>query len=220
MRFAAFFLWMAAASAQQVGQNTPPGNGTTTFTSSAQLVIETVAVTGKDGRPVTNLTADGFTVTENGVPQTIRFFEYQNLPQVSASAATQSPAGHITIFDKLGRTQIAPAKPGSNEYKDRRLLALYFDMTAMPPPDQMRALTAAKSFLRTQMLAADLIAILRYSGGSVDVLQDFTADRGRLLSIIETLIVGEGQGLDDTTSDASSADTGAAFGQDDSEFNI
>jgi hypothetical protein len=32
--------------------------------------------------------------------------------------------------------------------------------------------------------------------------------------------VGEGQGLDYSTNDASSPDTGAAFGQDDSEFNI
>ncbi len=34
------------------------------------------------------------------------------------------------------------------------------------------------------------------------------------------MIVGEGQGLDESTSDASASDTGAAFGQDDSEFNI
>jgi VWFA-related protein len=70
------------------------------------------------------------------------------------------------------------------------------------------------------MTPSDLVAILRYSGGSVDVLQDFTADRGRLLSIIETMIVGEGQGLDESGDDSSTPDVGAAFGQDDSEFNI
>ena len=32
--------------------------------------------------------------------------------------------------------------------------------------------------------------------------------------------MGEGQGFDETASDDSTADTGAAFGQDDSEFNI
>src|SRR6202020_2060122 len=74
--------------------------------------------------------------------------------------------------------------------------------------------------VRTQMTTADQIAILRYSGGSVDVLQDFTADRNHLLSILETLVVGEGQGDAASVDDASSADTGAAFGQDDSQFNI
>ena len=52
------------------------------------------------------------------------------------------------------------------------------------------------------------------------MLQDFTGDRERLESIIETLIVGEDQNSRDTADDASSADTGAAFGQDDAEFNI
>src|SRR6202020_1489926 len=74
--------------------------------------------------------------------------------------------------------------------------------------------------VRTQMTTADQIAILRYQGGSVDVLQDFTADRNKLLSILETMVVGEGQGDAETIDDASSADTGAAFGQDDSEFNV
>jgi hypothetical protein len=34
------------------------------------------------------------------------------------------------------------------------------------------------------------------------------------------MIVGEAQGFDETASDDSTPDTGAAFGQDDSEFNI
>ena len=34
------------------------------------------------------------------------------------------------------------------------------------------------------------------------------------------MIVGDGDGVDPTVADASSSDTGAAFGQDDSEFNI
>ena len=52
------------------------------------------------------------------------------------------------------------------------------------------------------------------------MLQDFTADRDRLSTIIETIAVGESQGFDETATDDSAADTGAAFGQDDSEFNI
>ena len=41
-----------------------------------------------------------------------------------------------------------------------------------------------------------------------------------MLSILQTLIVGEGQGSAESIDDANSADTGAAFGQDDSEFNV
>ncbi len=70
------------------------------------------------------------------------------------------------------------------------------------------------------MTSADLVSIMRYGGGSVDVLQDFTDDHNRLLSILETLIVGENQQAEDTTDDASASDAGAAFGQDSGEFNL
>jgi VWFA-related protein len=218
---AIFILAAAAGTAQQVGQNVPPGsNGTATFTTATQLVVETVVVTDKKGSPIEGLAAKNFTVTENGVPQEIRFFDHQSFPDTPSTAPVRSEPEHIHIYDKLGRTQISRSTPGNTRYKDRRLLALYFDMTAMPPWDQVRSLAAAEKFIRTQMMSADLMAILRYAGGSVDVLQDFTADRDRLLSILQTMIVGEGQGMDYSTDDASSPDAGAAFGQDDSEFNI
>ena len=127
---------------------------------------------------------------------------------------------NIKIYNRLARTQIAPEATGEIRYKDHRLLALYFDMTTMPQADQYRALEAAQKFIRTQMTAADLVAILRYSGSSVDILQDFSADRNHLLSILETMVVGEGQEGAEVANDDSSSDTGAAFGQDDSEFNI
>jgi VWFA-related protein len=91
-------------------------------------------------------------------------------------------------------------------------------MVSMPIPDQLRALEAAQKFIRTQMTPADLVAIMMFDNGSVRVLQDFTEDRERLLSIIETLAVGEDENA--TLTDDSSADTGAAFGQNDAEFNI
>jgi VWFA-related protein len=210
------------ALAQQTGTNEMSGqNGTFTLTVNSQLVIETVVVKDKKGNFVPGLTARDFSVTEDGQPQTIRIFEHQAL----STAATPMPVTprddeQITLYKTLTRTQIAPESPGKPQYSDHRLLALYFDMTAMPPDDQLRALSAAEKFVRTQMTVADLVAILRYQGGSVDVVQDFTGDRNRLLSILETMIVGEGQGSVESIDDASSADTGAAFGQDDSEFNI
>src|SRR6266481_2865093 len=210
------------AGAQQIGQNAVPGqNDTPTLSVRSQIVIETVVVKDKKGNTIDGLTAKDFTLTEDGVPQTIRFCEPQSLPS-TLSDVPLTPLGRedIKIYNRLARTQIAPESPGDVRYKDHRLKALYFDMSAMRPADQLRALAAAEKFIRTQMTTSDLISIMRYSGGAVDVLQDFTADRNRLLSILETLVVGEGQGSAESVDDASSADTGAAFGQDDSEFNV
>ncbi len=218
----AIFVLLAAAAAQQVGQNKPAADSTTyTFSVQSQLVVETVVVKDKQGKFIPGLTAKDFVVTEDGAPQTITFCEHQNLVSNSSPLPVAPPGTEeIKLYKRLTHTQIAPETPEKERYKDRRLLALYFDMSAMRPADQLRALSAAEQFIRTQMTTADLVSILRYQGGSVDILQDFTADRNKLLSILTTLVVGEGQGSLETIDDASSADTGSAFGQDDSEFNV
>ncbi|BDC51899.1 hypothetical protein F183_A42140 [Bryobacterales bacterium F-183] len=202
----------------QTGENRKAGDPAPTFQATTQLVIETVSVKDKSGKPVAGLTAKDFTITEDGVPQQIRFFEYQKLDEIPA-AQPMPESQRVPPFARLTRSQISPETPGDVRYRDRRLLAMYFDLTAMPPPDQIRAFNAAKKFVRTQMTPADLVAIMAFTSGSVQVLQDFTADRNQLLGILETLIVGEDENAPGGDS-ASASDTGAAFGQNDSEFNI
>ena len=188
------------------------------FSSTTQLVVETVAVKDKSGKPMEGLTAKDFTITEDGVPQTIKFFEYQKFdesPPPLAPTVAWAP-----VETKLPHTQISPEPPGNVKYRDKRLLVLYFDMSGMPIPDQLRAIDAAQKFITKQMTASDLVAIMEFDSGSVNVLVDFTDDRAHIMNTLHTLAVGEAEGNDENAADASSADTGAAFGQDDSEFNI
>jgi VWFA-related protein len=209
-----------SARAQVVGQNTQPGaNGTFTLSVSSKLVIEAVNVKDKQGKSINGLTAKDFTVTENGVEQKISFCEYQELPAAPDAMQKKAPE-NVIVYNRLAVTQIAAEKPGDVKYKNKRLISIYFDLTAMPPEDKVRALEAGEKFVRTQMTSSDLVSIMRYGGGSVDVLQDFTDDHNKLLSVMETLIVGENQQSEDITNDASAADQGAAFGQDSGEFNL
>ncbi len=215
--FSTIFLVTLTALAQQIGQNAAtPSTGPATFSTSTQLVVEQVSVKDKSGKPVEGLTAQDFTVTEDGVPQTIRVFEFQKLAEPVEQPLPSAPA-RIEPLAKLPTTQIGPENPGNVKYRDRRLLALYFDMSAMPIGDQLRAFDAARKFIQTRLTPDDLVCLMAYQGAAVQVLQDFTNDRDRLLSIIETLTVGEDQNSNDPTN---TADTGAAFGQDDAEFNI
>jgi VWFA-related protein len=210
-----------AMSAQQTGQNKDPhAQNDFTLSMKVQLVVETVVVKDKQGNPVHGLTAKDFVLTEDGVPQTINFCEHQDLSNAGLLEQSKSTEENLKIYKRLARTQIAPAPLDDERYRSRRLLVLYFDLSAIRPADQLRALNAAMQFIRTQMTSADLVSIMRYNTGAVDVLQDFTADRDRLLSILETMIVGEGQDSAEEVDDASSSDTGAAFGQDDAEFNV
>src|SRR5450432_2107234 len=209
-------LWLMAAGAQQPPP--APANGTVKFQSSTQLVIETVSVTDKSGKPIEGLTAKDFTITEDGVAQTISFCEFQKM-QETAPAAPAAPAAQDNQVAPAVVTQISPERPGDLRYRDRRLIALYFDMSAMPVPDQLRAQASAVKFIRTQMSPADLMAIISFSDG-VKVLQDFTDDRGELEKKVVKLFVGEAQGFEAGYNDDSAADVGSAFGEDDSEFSL
>ena len=217
-------------SAQQQ-QPPQPGSNTdaamVTFKSQTALVIETVTVKDKNGKTIEGLTAKDFTVTEDGAPQTIQFCDFQKLSEALPTFSTRPDAAPVDpdapAKPKVApatKTQIAVEAPGDIKFRDRRLLVIYFDMSAMPVPDQLRSFAAAQKFIKTKMAPADLMALMKYDNGSVKVLDDFTDDRDELLKTIDTLVAGEGSGFDEATADDSSADTGAAFGQDDSEFNI
>src|SRR5208283_4031123 len=89
----------------------------------------------------------------------------------------------------------------------------------MPVPDQLRAFDSAQKFITKQMKSADLMAIIKYDGEAVRVMQDFTANRDDLLKQLDKLVISD-SGLDDIDTDADASDTGSAFGEDDSEFNL
>src|SRR5260370_41855125 len=57
-----------------------------TFQTTTRLVVETVAVKDKNGKAIEGLTAEDFVVTEDGVRQDIRFFEFQTLPETPDTA--------------------------------------------------------------------------------------------------------------------------------------
>jgi VWFA-related protein len=208
------------ANAQEVGRNKSSEKRTPTFKVSSQLVVETVAVTDKKGSPIEGLKAEDFTVTEDGVPQTISVFEYQKFDD--AEAAPQPPLKtSITLLPEIPKSQIAPETAGKVRYHDRRLLVLYFDMGAMRVQEQAHAFAAADKFVRNQITKADLVAVMMYNGGGLHILQDFTDDRERILTIIQTIVAGESRDLfGDGSSSSSDSDSDSAFGQNNSEFNI
>ncbi|HEY7387825.1 MAG TPA: VWA domain-containing protein [Bryobacteraceae bacterium] len=204
-----------------------PTTGSARFGATSQLVVEDVIVRGKDGNPVKDLKASDFTITEDSKPQKISIFEFQKLEeQPSAPPAPGPDTGKepAVLSERISvkpvtANAIAPEAPGDLRYRNRRLMVMFFDMTSMQLAEQIRAQDAALKFLRTQITPSDLVAIMTFSN-DLNVVEDFTDDRDKLEKDIKKLTVGEGQGLDEAVSDDSSADTGAAFQQDDTEFNI
>jgi len=221
-----FLSVVLSASAQQPAQNAAKGLDTgLRISTTTQLVVEDVLIKGKDGKPVLGLKPSDFTIAEDGKPQKIGVFEFQRwegdvqVAPVNPTFAFSSATAEKSSVKPLTAVEIAPEKPGDLKYRNRRLMVMFFDMTSMPIQDQKRAQEAALKFLRTQMNPADLMAIMTFSS-SVKVMEDFTDDRDRLEKDIRGLTIGEGQGFEIDNQDDSASDTGAAFQQDDTEFNI
>ncbi len=205
MRTAVLCVPLVAILAAQT-HSEPPAPGVVKFQTSTQLVVEVVSVKDKSGKPIEGLTAGDFTVSENGAPQAIALCEFQRLDKSAPARPAELPD-----LPAVERNQIASEPPGDLYYRNRRLLVLYFDLSAMPTGDRLRALSAARKFVQSQMLPADLVAIMMFSRGLLHVVEDFTADRDRLTQTIQKLVNGDAS--------LNEADA-AAFGQDDDEFNV
>ncbi len=215
-----------AVAAQQT-PNTPPAQATPTFRTSTRLIVQTVTVKDKDGKPVEGLTAKDFLITEDGQPQEISFVEFQKIESAPADVRPESAVAQPTPIapppaaaaaSSTTPNQIATSQPGDIRYRNRRLVVLYFDLSAMPPPDLIRAYSSALKYIDSQMQPQDLLAIMTFENGAVRVKQDFTGDRAALREVMTTLIYGndlDGDGIPDKPEDNASA-----FGQDDAEFNI
>jgi len=205
-----------------------PPAGTPTFRSTTRLIVQTVNVKDKDGKPIEGLTAKDFIVTEDGEPQTVAFVEFQRLPPprsagtVTLGDATPDPVAAPAApakpkVESATEVRIAAGQPGDIKYRNKRLMILYFDLTAMPPADLLRAYNAAVKYIKTQMTPADLLAVMGFQGGGVRVRQDFTDNKEQLLQVVSELVFPEdkdGDGIPDVVEE------GTAFGQDDAEFAI
>ncbi len=213
LRATALFLALAAA-----GQEPGP---TARFSSTTNLVIVNVFVRDGSGAPIEGLNQEDFSVLEDGKPQKLSVFEFQRL-EPDESPAPAGPAARKTPPETPRKPAITPSAPGEVRYKDRRLLALLFDFSSMPPADQIRAQQAGLKFLRQHMTPSDLVSILTFAN-DLKVVQDFTNDRDLLERIISGFRSGEASELAEeaeTGDTESGADTGAAFVADETEFNI
>jgi len=187
------------------------------FRASAHLVVQTVSVKDKAGKPVEGLTAKDFVVTEDGKPQEIAFVEFQQLNNAQASTVTVT-ADPAAKSDVAPVTQDVVTRPaaGDTRYRGRRLIVLYFDLYQMQFFDQMRMFDNADLYVATKMTAADLVSIMVFDGRGVRLKQSFTDDRESLRGTIQGLVTA----ADEKNSSGVEFDPGSAFGEDDDTFNI
>jgi VWFA-related protein len=156
-------------------------------TPLTRFVVEAVTARNADGGIIEGLRKEDLAVTEDGNTQDVSLFDFENVDRLAAAAPLRAQATAGRVLPRLPHAELAAESKDQLRYKDHRLVVLYFDMTSMQTPDQLRVLDAAQKFIGTQMSPVDMLCLMRNAGAGVEVLQDFTVDRGRLLSVVATL---------------------------------
>jgi len=192
-----------------------PGAAQTPIHVTTELVLVNVVARDKKGNPIRDLKQADFTLYEDGKKQQISTFDFEDVDQLPMTAgATVSGAAPGTLLHSSKKA------PPTLDARDRRLIVLFFDFSAMEPEQIDRSVDAAKKFVSTKLQPADLIALVSLAT-NMHVDCDFTDDRDKLLALLTSYNSGQGQGFDmgATGSAEGTAETGGSFTEDDTDLN-
>ncbi len=192
-----------------------PVAGSVPIRVTSELVLVNVVARDKKGNPVRDLKQADFTLYEDGKKQQISTFDFEDVDQVQlAAGATVTGAAPGTLLHSTKKA------PPTLDARDRRLIVLFFDFSAMEPEQIDRSVDAARKFVNTKMQPADLLALVSLAT-NMHVDCDFTDDKAKLLALLASYNSGQGQGFDNgaTGSAEGAAETSGSFTEDDTDLN-
>jgi VWFA-related protein len=206
--------------AQQAGQVQQQGGAQSqvfTLNVTSQMVLTNVTVRDKKtGAVVKGLTANDFTITEDGKAQKIASFDFQNVDEAVALQEKTVSGKTPTIAEMMENSIAADTKT----LRDHRLIVMFFDLSSMQDEDIDRAVEAAQNYIKTKMAPADLVAVASLST-SLQLDHDFTADKDALLAAVGKYNGTQAQGFaaGATGTSDGTADDATSFTADDTEYN-
>jgi VWFA-related protein len=156
--FATTPLFLAARMEGRSGQ--VPG----TFRAHITLVPVDVRVLDRDGKLVTDLTRDDFTLLENRVRQTISHFSLQVLKPEPADPTARPMLRKIPALD------LAP--------QNHRIFLIVLGRGRLQEPS--KGLDGLIRFVRERLLPQDLVAVLAWNRAT-----DFTTEREKIVQVLD-----------------------------------
>ena len=184
---------------------------------TTEIVLVNVIARDKKGNLVRDLKQSDFTVYEDGQKQQVSSFDFENVDAVqTAGEAGETITGAAgNAGSLLGTTQAA-----SLEARDRRLMLMFFDFSAMQPEDIDRAVEAGKKYVQANMQPADMVALVSLAT-NMNLDLDFSTDKQKILSVLSSYNGTEGQGFENGTTGSSegAAETSGSYSADDTDYN-
>ncbi|HUB28071.1 MAG TPA: VWA domain-containing protein [Terracidiphilus sp.] len=204
------------AFAQEAQVNNSPQSGFVLKENAELVLTNVVARDAKTGQFVHDLKQSDFTVYENGKAQQISTFDYQSV-EMAKPLNEATVSGLALGTGGSGKKAVVVARP--EDLRNHRLIVMFFDLTSMQPEDLERCVDAAQTFLRTKMQPADLVALVSL-GDTLNVDQDFTADKDALIHEVGVYNGTEGQGFEQgANSNSNQAEDTTGYTPDESEYN-
>ena len=185
---------------------------------TSELVLANVVVRDKQGNLIRGLKKEDFVLYEDGKRQDISTFDFENVDELVTAGAAET-----TVTGEAGAATpgiLKKSSGGTFDARDRRVIVLFFDFSAMEPEQIERCVDAAKKYVNTQMHPADLVALISLDT-NMRVDLDFTPDKAKLNSVLQSYSSGQGQGFanGDTGSVEGAAETGGSYTADDTDYN-
>lgn len=140
----------------------------------SNLVNIDVIVKDKKGKYISDLKAEDFVITENGLPQKIEFFD----APLSKNETTK-PVETVVVEAPTATPTTAP----------RNYVSLVLDSQTTDLTNLKQVREGAIRYVREQVTDADAVAILSVTN-SLRMLQPFTQDKAKLIAALENLGTG------------------------------
>jgi VWFA-related protein len=183
---------------------------------STEVVLVNVVARDKHGNLIQDLMSEDFTVFEDGKKQDLVSFDFEHVDELAMAGSTGTTVSGTAGPGKL----LSSGQQKSLEGRDRRLMLLFFDFSAMQPDDIDRAVEAGKKYVNAKMQPADLVALMSLATNlSLDL--DFSDDKSKILAKLAAYNSSEGQGFENgsTGSAEGEAETSGSYTPDDTDYN-
>jgi len=156
-----------------------PGSSGTVIRSNVREVVLDVVVRRKNLSLATNLKQSDFIVTEDGVPQIIRWFRLAGGPEARVIPAPTPP-------QPTGGSAV-PIAAQANSTREPNFVSIVFDQ--MGPDSRQNALNAATDFLEQEFQDNTYAAIFRLNL-RLNAIHGFTNDRAELKEAVRKAVNG------------------------------
>ena len=186
---------------------------------STEIVLVNVVAHDKHGNLIKDLKKEDFTLYEDGKKQELASFDFEKVDEmVMAGAAGTTVTGTADKNDAGGLLNKKAQK--SLDARDRRLMLMFFDFSAMEPDDIDRGVDAAKKYVQSKMQPADMVALMSLAT-NLQLDLDFTDDKDKILAKLSAYNGGQGQGFENGAEGSSegTAETSGSYTADDTDYN-